>query len=153
MHHLHTVLFVLVLFWKMRVSRMHILTCKETGNFVAVEKEQGKLFSSSQSERQMAELVPSGYWDRACSVFIRAVAKTMYLSVALTRNTKSPRLSWWPHMLPHYRNSYVRTSMPTANPERVWRIRPKVFVGNQTSDACIHKVFVRRLFMQKLKVT
>jgi hypothetical protein len=41
--------------------------------------------------------------------------------------------------------------MPTANPEPVWRIRPKVFVGNQNSDTCIHKVFARRLFMQNLK--
>jgi hypothetical protein len=40
---------------------MHTVTCKETGKFGAVEKEQGKLFSCSQSERKMAEPVLSGY--------------------------------------------------------------------------------------------
>jgi hypothetical protein len=40
------------------VSRMPTLIGKETDKFVTVEKEQGKLFSCSQSEWQMAELVP-----------------------------------------------------------------------------------------------
>jgi len=127
MHHLHTIFFVLVLFWKARVSRMHTLTCKETGKFVVVEKEQGKLFSCSQSERQMAELVSSGYWDRVCSVFISAVAKTMYLSVALTRNTKSPRLSGWPHV----------TTLPEILRQDVDAYRkPGMCMANQAQSFC-----------------
>ena len=143
MHHWHTILFVLFLFWKVRVSRMQTLICRE---FAAVEKEQSTLFSCSQSERLMAKHVPSRYRDRVCSESIRPVAITVYLSVALTLNTKSTCLSGWPHTLPLYRKSSVRTSMPNAKPEHVWRIRPKVFVGNQKSDTCIYKDFARRLY-------
>jgi hypothetical protein len=149
MHHWNTILSVMFLFWKVRVSRMHTLIWKETGTFVDVEKKQGILFSCSQSERQIG---------RPCSIkllrplvlgVIRPVATTVYLSVALTRNTKSTCLSAWPHMLPQYRKSYVTTTVSTATTERVWRIRPKFVVGNQTSGTCIHKVYTLQAFYAK----